>query len=192
MPGDVERIASRARERGFARVIAVGGDGTVQEAINGIAAGGGPLELAIVPLGSGNDLARGLHIPSDLERAWRIAVGHVTHSLDVASARNGVGETRWFASAGGIGLDARVAARMAHRRWWQAGRAGYLATTLVELRRLRNDDVEITIDGHRRAQRTLFVAIANGPFYGGGMRIAPDARIDDASSTCAWWVTCRG
>ncbi|MCV0403552.1 MAG: diacylglycerol kinase family lipid kinase [Chloroflexi bacterium] len=177
--GDVERIAASAHQEGFGRVIAVGGDGTVQEVLNGIAAGGGPLELGIMPMGSGNDLARGLHLPTDLERAWRVAVGHATRPVDVASARNGDGAERWFASAGGIGFDARVAASMARRRWWQSGRAGYLAATLAELRRLRNDEVEVTIDGQRRAQRVLFVAIANGPFYGAGMRIAPSARVDD-------------
>ncbi len=178
-PGDVERLAADALRRGYGRVIAVGGDGTVQEAINGIAAGQGPVELGIVPLGSGNDLARGLGLPSDLERAWRVAVGHATRPVDVAAARNGAGIERWFASAGGIGFDAQVANRMAARRWWQAGRAGYLATTLIELRRFRNSAASIRIDDGEVADRVLFVAIANGPFYGGGMRIAPDARVDD-------------
>ncbi len=178
-PGEIEELASAARDRGHARVIAVGGDGTVQEAINGLLSNGDPIELGIVPLGSGNDLARSLGLPSGLEPGWRSAVGHATRRVDVAQARNGDGRSRWFASAGGIGFDAQVAARMAERAWWQSGRAGYLATTLVELQRFRNQAVSITIDGQTMGDSVLFVAFANGPYYGGGMRIAPAARLDD-------------
>lgn len=178
-PGDAERLAAGAERAGYGRIIAVGGDGTVQEALNGILAGGGQLELGIMPFGSGNDLARSLGLPTDLEPAWRIAVGHATRMIDVGHARNGEGEARWFASAGGIGFDAQVAARMRERRWWRTGRAGYLATTLVELRRFTNREVTVTCDGETRRDSVLFVALANGPYYGGGMRIAPDARLDD-------------
>ena len=178
-PGDVEELAAAARDRGHGRVIAVGGDGTVQEAVNGLLSSGDPIELGIVPLGSGNDLARSLGLASALEPGWRSAVGHATRTVDVAQARNGEGRSRWFASAGGIGFDAQVAARMALRSWWQVGRAGYLVTTLVELQRFRNQPVSITIDGQAISASVLFVAIANGAYYGGGMRIAPTARVDD-------------
>lgn len=177
--GDIAELSAAAHRAGHGRVIVVGGDGSIQEAINGIANGTGPVELGIVPRGSGNDLARGLGLPRDLERSWRVAVGHRTRAVDVARARNGAGEERWFASAGGTGFDAQVAERMAVRRWWQVGRAGYLATTLAELRRFRNRQVTVTIDGVERAERVLLVAVANGPFYGGGMRIAPRAELDD-------------
>ncbi len=178
-PGDVEELAATARERGHGRVIAVGGDGTVQEAVNGLLSTHDPIELGIMPLGSGNDLARSLGLPSGIEPAWRSAVGHATRDVDVAHARNGDGRLRWFASAGGIGFDAQVAARMADRAWWQSGRPGYLATTLVELQRFRNQAVSITIDGQTTSDSVLFVAVANGRYYGGGMRIAPAARVDD-------------
>lgn len=68
---------------------------------------------------------------------------------------------------------------MVDRKWWQSGRAGYLATTLVQLRRFNNASVTISVDGLSEEANVLFVAIANGPLYGGGMRIAPDARLDD-------------
>ncbi|HJP70750.1 MAG TPA: sphingosine kinase, partial [Candidatus Limnocylindria bacterium] len=89
------------------------------------------------------------------------------------------GDERWFASAGGIGFDAQVAAAMARRRGWQAGRAGYLLTTLGELRRFENRRVRIGLDGAMLERDVLLVAIANGAYYGGGMRIAPGARTDD-------------
>jgi diacylglycerol kinase (ATP) len=178
-PGDAEALAAEAGRRGHDRVVAVGGDGTVQEVVNGLLGGSPPCELGIVALGSGNDLARSLRLPAELGSAWRVAIGRGARPVDVARARNGDGRERWFVSAGGIGFDAQVAAAMAKRRTWQAGRAGYLFTTLAELWRFENRAVEITIDGSASARTVLFVAIANGAYYGGGMKIAPDAHPDD-------------
>jgi diacylglycerol kinase (ATP) len=178
-PGDAEALAADAARRGHDRVICIGGDGTVQEVVNGLVSADGPASMGIVPLGSGNDLARSLALPGDPASAWKLAIGHATRRIDVARARNGAGTERWFASAGGIGFDAQVAAAMAERSGWQAGRAGYLLTTLTELRRFSNRRVRLTIDGTSETSDVLFVAIANGAFYGGGMRIAPGALLDD-------------
>jgi len=177
--GDAESLAAGAAESGHDRVIVVGGDGTVQEVVNGLLAGDRRPELGIVPLGSGNDLARSVGLPADPAPAWHAAIGSNTQPLDVARARNGEGAERWFASAGGIGFDAQVAAAMTDRRGWQAGRAGYLLTTLSELRRYSNRTISLTVDGASSAHDVLLVAIANGAYYGGGMRIAPEARPDD-------------
>ena len=177
--GDAEAMAADAARRGHDRVIAIGGDGTVQEVVNGLLCNAVAASMGIVPVGSGNDLARSLGLPSDLPSAWRLAVGHAMRSIDVARATNGVGAQRWFASAGGIGFDAQVAAAMASRRGWHAGRAGYLLTTLAELRRFENRRVELSVDGVSATRDVLFVAIANGAYYGGGMRIAPSALPDD-------------
>jgi diacylglycerol kinase (ATP) len=179
-PGDAEEVAADAARNGHDRVVAVGGDGTVQEIVNGLLRQPvGAVELGIVPVGTGNDLARSLGLPGEPAQAWRAAMGRVTRPIDVAHARNGAGTERWFASAGGIGFDAQVAAAMADRRGWQAGRAGYLLTTLAELRRFGNRRVEITLDGAAFSRVVLFVAIANGAYYGGGMHIAPGAKPDD-------------
>jgi diacylglycerol kinase (ATP) len=178
-PGDAERRAAES-EGGTDRVVAVGGDGTVQEVVNGLLSGGvATAELGIVPVGTGNDLARSLGLPRDPGAAWRVAMGRSSRPTDVARARNGAGEARWFASAGGIGFDAQVAAAMATRRGWQASRAGYLLSTLAELRRFENRPVRISIDGEEIRRDVLLVAIANGAYYGGGMRIAPAAQPDD-------------
>jgi diacylglycerol kinase (ATP) len=177
--GDAEAWAGDAARAGRDRVVAVGGDGTVQEVINGLLAVGRSAQLGVVPVGTGNDLARSLGLPAEAGSAWRIAVGRATRPTDVALAQNGAGSARWFASAGGIGFDAQVAAAMAGRRGWLAGRAGYLVTTLVELRRFNNCRLRLLLDGAELERDVLFVAIANGAYYGGGMRIAPDARPDD-------------
>jgi diacylglycerol kinase (ATP) len=178
-PGDAERLAGEAAAGGHDRVIAIGGDGTVQEVVNGLIDGGAPPSLGIVPLGSGNDLARSLGLPGDEVEAWRVAVGRHSRALDVARARNGDGTERWFASAAGIGFDAQVATAMVSRGRWQFGRLGYLVTTLAELRRFSNRHIELRVDGRTSTHEVLLVAIANGAFYGGGMRIAPSAAPDD-------------
>ena len=178
-PGDAEELAADAVRHGHDRVITVGGDGTVQEVVNGLLSASEPASMGVVPLGSGNDLARSLALPAELATAWRTAIGHATRRIDVARARNGAGAERWFASAGGIGFDAQVAAAMADRSGWQAGRAGYLLTTLTELRRFENRRIRLTVDGQTETGDMLFVAIANGAYYGGGMRIAPGALVDD-------------
>lgn len=161
------------------RIVAVGGDGTVQEIINGMLASGRGASLGIVPTGSGNDLARSLGLPTEQGAAWTVAVGENVRALDLGHATNGGEGARWFGSAGGIGFDAGVATAMATRSGWQRGRAGYLLTTLVELRRFENREVELVLDGMTSRRRVLFIAIANGEYYGGGMRIAPGATTDD-------------
>jgi len=176
--GEAESLASNAVRDGRDRVIAVGGDGTVQEVINGLLAGSRG-ELGIVPLGTGNDLARSLGLPAEPASAWKVAMGRHARQVDAARARNGAGQERWFASAGGIGFDAQVAAAMVRRRGWQAGKAGYVLTTLAELRRFANRPVTITLDDETLSRSVLFVAIANGAYYGGGMKIAPGAEPDD-------------
>jgi diacylglycerol kinase (ATP) len=180
--GDAEALAARAAADGVERVVAAGGDGTVQEVVNGLlAAGDAPSSsLGVLPVGTGNDLARSLDLPRRAEDAWAVAVGGETRRIDIARARNGT-RARWFASAGGIGFDAQVAAAMATRSGWQRGAAGYLLTTLSELRRFNNRRIRLTLDDESAEHSVLFVAIANGAYYGGGMRIAPDAAADDGS-----------
>lgn len=177
--GEAEDVAARAASAGCERVVAVGGDGTIQEVVNGVLRAQAPTAVGIVPVGSGNDLARSLGLPADPAECWTVAIGRATRRIDAAIATNGEGRRRWFASAGGIGFDAQVAAAMANRRGWQSGRAGYLLTTLTELRRFDNRRLQIVLDGEVVERRALLVAIANGPYYGGGMRIAPDAAPDD-------------
>lgn len=186
-PGHAERLAAAAADLGHDRVVAVGGDGTVQEVVNGLMAGSPPgtppPALGVVPAGSGNDLARSLGLPLAPLEALPVALGPKTRKLDLGTALSD-GVQRYFHAAGGTGFDAEVAFTMAGRRHpWQRGRAGYFLSTLNELRRYRNRELRIqlaTTDGARKLEgRFLFVAFANGPYYGGGMQICPDASNRD-------------
>lgn len=186
-PGHGERLAAAAVDLGHDRVVAVGGDGTVNEVINGLmsgsAPGAPPPMLGVVPAGSGNDLARSLGLPLAPLDALPVALGERTRPLDLGVASCD-GLHRHFHAAGGTGFDAEVAFAMAgRRRRWQRGRAGYFVTTLTELWRYRNRQLRIrlaTPDGARQLEgRFLFVAFANGPYYGGGMKITPEASNRD-------------
>lgn len=187
-PGHAERLAAAAADLGHDRVVAVGGDGTIHEVVNGLMAAGlgpngGRPELGIVPAGSGNDVARSLNLPRAPLEALGVALGGSTRPLDLGRAAQD-GEVRFFAAAGGTGFDAQVAYTMATKTArWQRGRAGYFLATLNELRRYRNRELRLrlaTDEGARAIDgRFLFVAFANGPFYGGGMQICPDASIAD-------------
>ncbi len=186
--GHAERLAAAATDQGHDRVVAVGGDGTAQEVLNGLMTAGvgpdgGPPAFGLVPGGTGNDLARSLGLPLTLLEALTVALGEQTRPLDLGKASHD-GETRYFSAAGGTGFDAEVAFTMAGKRErWQRGRAGYFLSTLNELRRYKNRTLSLrlaTDAGVRQVDgRFLFVAFANGPFYGGGMRICPDASISD-------------
>ncbi len=187
--GHAERLAAAASDLGHDRVIAVGGDGTIQEVLNGllssgVATDGGPPAMGLIPSGRGNDLARSVNLPIDPMACLPIALGDTTRPFDVGRAEGADGSRRHFGAAGGVGFDAAVAYTMAvRRRFWMRGEAGYFLGTLNELRRYRNSELVVTLIGDDEdrvvSQRFLFVAFANGPYYGGGMQICPDARTDD-------------
>ena len=187
--GHAERLAAAASDLGHDRVIAVGGDGTIQEVLNGllssgVATDGGPPAMGLIPSGRGNDLARSVNLPIDPMACLPIALGDTTQPFDVGRAEGADGSQRHFGAAGGVGFDAAVAYTMAvRRRFWMRGEAGYFLGTLNELRRYRNSELVVTLIGDDEdrvvSQRFLFVAFANGPYYGGGMQICPDARTDD-------------
>ena len=173
--GHAEKLATNAARSGVERVVAVGGDGTVQEVANGLLAHPDPPPMGVVPVGRGNDFARSIGLPMQLEEAVRLACTGLASHHDVGRAAG-----RHFLNAAGAGFDGEVAAavyRARHR--WQRTKLVYLATTLLELRRYRNRDLVIEIDGTTLDRRALLVAIANGPYYGGGMMICPQASTTD-------------
>jgi diacylglycerol kinase (ATP) len=179
----MQQLAGEALGAGHDRVVVVGGDGSAQDVVNGLLRAGQPLPLGILPAGSGNDLARSLALPRDPRAALEVALSGDLASVDAARARGARGE-RWFVSAAGVGFDARVAAALATRPpAARLGSLGYLLTTLAELRRFRNVRLALRLDTPEGAleieQTCLFVAVANGPYYGGGMRICPAAHMGD-------------
>ena len=171
-PGHATQLAASASENGFDLVVAIGGDGTINEV--GRALVGTETPLGVVPAGSGNAFARELKLSRDPGKACEAFVRPRFRKIDAGR----VGDTLFFATAG-IGLDAEVARRYAHR----TGRRGFLLYVLLTARCLLSfqpERLRLKLDSKREIKRCpLFVAIANMSQYGGGAVIAPQAVPDD-------------
>lgn len=177
-PGHAARLAEQAAMAGWPAVVAVGGDGTINEVVNGLmrAAGSGPtIPLGIIGLGSGNDFLRSLDLPRQQPAAGAQRLLAARRRLvDVGC----VGE-RYFTNGVGVGFDARVAIE-AQRVQRLRGMAIYLWALLKALRFHRTPPVRVVLDGEEVASRRLtLVSVTNGGCYGGGFWICPDAQLDD-------------
>jgi diacylglycerol kinase (ATP) len=172
---DAEDRARVAVADGVAAVLAVGGDGTAHAALQAVA--GTSVPLAVVPAGTGNDLALALGIPADPVAAVRAAAADLAAGTD---RRLDLGRTagRWWATVLCCGFDAAVTDR-ANRLRWPRGRRRYDVAILAELARLRPREVTVTLDGDRRTLPVTLVAVGNTPWYGGGMKVCPAADPDD-------------
>lgn len=171
-PGDGERQAARAAAAGATVVAAAGGDGTMGEVVNGIA--GTAASLAVLPLGTGNDFARCLGVGLDVRRAATTLFGGRRRAVDLGRA-----QARWFANVAGCGLDAAVAERVNRGYRRLRGTAAYVAALGETLLRYRAAMLRVEVDGSAMELRALLCSVANTVSYGGGMRIAPDALVDD-------------
>lgn len=161
-------------------VVAVGGDGTVNEVLNGLMrhTPAHRPALAVVPAGSGNDFAKLLGIPASISSALTVAATGRKLRIDVGRCND-----RWFANAVSLGLDAQITARAAEIKA-SSGRTGfplYFSAVLpVLFSELRAFDLTVTVDGAEpRHDRATLLAVGNGRTYGGGFKMMPLAQIDD-------------
>ena len=177
--------AEAARDRGLAAVASgdldvlavVGGDGIVNLGVNLCAAS--DTALAIVAAGTGNDIARGLGLPVHDAQAAAAVISHgAVRTIDAARCTDGFAGPRWFAGVLGAGFDSIVNERA--NRWnWPRGRMRYNLAIARELPVFKPIPYVIEVDGSRQETEAMLVAVGNGPSYGGGMMVCPDARFDD-------------
>ncbi|MGH8870189.1 MAG: diacylglycerol kinase [Actinomycetes bacterium] len=174
--GDATRRACQAVEEGADALVALGGDGLVNLALQAVA--GTPVPLGIVPAGSGNDIARGLGLPlrDPLAAAGLVASGR-TRAVDAVRCTYG-NEARWYAGVLGAGFDSQVNER-ANRMRWPRGRQRYNVAILAELRVFKALPFTLTLDGTTIETKAMLVAVGNATSYGGGMRVCPSASMDD-------------
>lgn len=168
-PRHARELAAAAVGRGAERVIAWGGDGTVNEVASALA--GTTVALGVVPSGSGNGLARELRIPRGAHRALATAISSATRIIDVGELGG-----RMFVSIAGIGFDAHVARQFDRAGVARRGFRTYVRITAQELWRYQCGDYRV--DGVP-APGALLVTFANSAQFGNGARIAPEARLDD-------------
>lgn len=190
-PGHGTNLARQAATAGGV-IVSIGGDGTFREVAAGVL--GSRAVLGIVPSGSGNGFARALGVPRRVEDAVRALLKSNVHRLDVGRVN---GEL--FFNVAGVGLDARVASVYADRQ--KGGRRGiwpYVGLALREYRRFQPEPVGLVIDDRAIKLAPLMVAIANGPQFGAGLRVAPGAVFDDGLfeivtvESARWWRIAPG
>lgn len=172
--------ARLAVDDGWPLVVAVGGDGTVNEVVNGVmdASGLAKAMVGIIPTGRGRDVCRNFGVASDPVVAARRAIEGAEIVVDVGVMESPHGDRRYFINAAGVGFDAAVAqrARTGRRR----GTTGYLLAVVGALGRYRASPVTISLDDAPASiERVAAVVVANGAHYGGGMKIAPSADPTD-------------
>jgi YegS/Rv2252/BmrU family lipid kinase len=154
------------------RVVIGGGDGTLNAAAPALRSSG--LPLGIVPLGTANDLARTLGIPTDPVAAAQVVAAGRTARIDLGEVN---GQPFFNVASIGFGADlADALTRDSKRRW---GSLGYAVAALRLLRRMRPFTTEIVHGGASQISRTVHIAVGNGRHYGGGMTVEAAARIDD-------------
>lgn len=173
-PGEAECFAAAAD--GYDAVVAVGGDGTLHEVVNGVMRSESPVAVGHIPCGTGNDFARSIRLPKDPERAWQVCQRGHTVMIDV-----GMVNDRAFLNVAGFGFDAAVAQEVTERAETTkaTGTIPYLAAVFKLLRTYRPRPLGLEIDGKQMTAPIFFGAIGNGSTYGGGMKICPGAECQD-------------
>ena len=158
---------------GIDRVIVAGGDGTLNAALQGLAGTG--LPLAILPLGTANNLARTLGIPDSLEAACSLAAHGARRWIDLGWV-NG----RYFFTTASIGLSVHITEALTYQTKQRWGALAYAVAAFRVLARNRPFHAEIRWNGRQRHSRTVQVVVGNGRYYGSALPVAEDATIDDA------------
>ncbi len=182
-PGDGRRLAAEAVRDGFDTLVAAGGDGTVNEVLNGIAEapeGFARARLAVLPLGTVNVFARELGLPLRLGAAWQAFLNGGERRIDAPfaefTAADGARQRRHFVQLAGAGLDARAISLV---DWQMKKRVSQLAYVFAGMKAMREPHPLITVDAGGQMVTGELVLIGNGRFYGGNLPMFPDARLDD-------------
>jgi YegS/Rv2252/BmrU family lipid kinase len=174
---------------GYDLVIAVGGDGTVNEIVNGFFRDGRPVNagarLGFIPIGTGGDIRRTLEVPLDVEKAVEVIAQDQPLEIDVGRARftgyDGAAVERHFINVLGFGMGGDVSVRAKSFPRWFGGKAAFLGATLLVFLNYRGKRVRLTLDGVEHPDELVItnIAIGNGRYQGGGMHPCPRAVLND-------------
>jgi YegS/Rv2252/BmrU family lipid kinase len=190
-PGDGIELARRAASSGRKFIVACGGDGTVNEIANGVLLSGEDVEMGVFPSGTGGDFRRTIQMPSEPREAARALREGTTKTIDVGrvtyTKHDGETAERFFLNVSSFGLAAGVIGRVKNATsldWLPLdnirGRASFALSTLQEVVTLQTTNARVRIDGgEERPLSTVNFCVANARFFGGGMKVAPKAKIAD-------------
>jgi len=156
----------------------------VHEVANGIAGRSG-VEIALIARGTGWDFARSLGVPRGIDRAIDVALSGKTRTIDLGRATyrlwaGGEGQS-FFANVASAGMSGAIAQRANDSSKALGGKVSYLWATFAVFSRWSSTEIHVTVDGETRRARMHDVIVANGPYVGGGMKIAPEAVPDDGT-----------
>jgi len=181
-PGQLTELARRAADEGGELLVVVGGDGTVNEVVNGLAGREGP-ELAVIPRGTGRDFVRTYGIPHKLDEALSTVRDGRTREIDVGRARfrswQGEPAEWYFANIASAGMSGAIAKRANETSKALGGKVSYFWATFAVFSRWRTSELTVTVGAETRRARMHDVVVANGRYFGGGMMICPEAEPDD-------------
>jgi len=169
-PGDAEAQTERAVEQGYSTIVAAGGDGTVNEVVNGI--GSSPVALGILPMGTVNVFAMEMGIPLNLVAAWKVIRGKKVRAIDLASANGHL-----FVQMAGVGVDAQVVQRNNRHVKMMLGPLSYLLTA-TQVAAEKPPKLRVFCDGRHTVEGS-FVLVGNGRFYGGPFSLFNEADMQD-------------
>ena len=181
-PGQLGALAEHAIEGGAKLLVVIGGDGSVNEVVNGVV-GALDVELAVIPRGTGWDFVRTYGIPRDLDRAIAIALHGDVREIDLGV----VGFRTWagaearshFANVASAGISGAIAKRANETSKKLGGKISYYWSTLAVFARWQTGDMRVSVDGEIRSGKMIDAMVANGRFLGGGMMLLPEAEPDD-------------
>ncbi len=193
--GDAVRLAREAVTAGGELLVAVGGDGTASEVIDGMqcapAAGQGPL-FGFIPRGTGGDLRRTIGIAQDVQGAAQALASRNVAVLDLGriefTGPNGDRQVRHFANVAGMGISGVVSRMVNHGMRFPSGKLAFMLASARALVSWCDQPVRWRVDGGPwNEERLTALSVCNGRYFGGGMKVAPDARMDDGLFDVVSW-----
>jgi YegS/Rv2252/BmrU family lipid kinase len=168
-PGDARGLAAWGVQNGFRTVVAAGGDGTINEVVNGIA--GSDVTLGILPIGTMNVFAAELGVPGDLAAAWEVVIAGRARKIDLARANE-----QYFVQLAGVGLDAQV---VTETSWTSKKNFGPLSYLVSAAQIAARKPPQLVVEADGLAREGSFVLIGNGRYYGAPIKVFHRAQIDD-------------
>lgn len=183
-PGHATEIAREAKAKGYELIVSVGGDGTINEIVNGIYDGSAlnGVTIGIISTGTGSDYIRTLGVPRSPAEAAERLLNPKKIAVDIGMVeyvRDGKTASRLFINFAGVGIDAEIT-RAANQKYKRLGaKPGYFAGLFDTLITYRNEETEIRLDGKSMKKKLSEVLVSSGKYGGGSMMVAPAADPSD-------------
>lgn len=169
---NAQKVAEQHLATEHTDLVVIGGDGTINEAVNGM--GAHQATLSILPCGTGNDFIKNIDIGRNLEEQLNTALNGQQLEIDL-----GLCNGRKFLNGVGIGFDGQIVRDMLHRKTWLRGHAAYYYHVLRILASYKERSFDFLLDGAQSKKDLILMTIGNGTTFGGGFKLTPDAKLDD-------------